>query len=193
MDFDEDVELEVLGFLVEALEEFVVEGGDDEEDGIGSADDGFVNLDGVNGEVFPQERGFGEFGDLGEVAERAFEILLVGEDREAGCAAVEVAFGLADGVEIRVDDAGRGGGFLDFCDDAELLWSAVEGGTETPEIVALECGGTDVAGAWEQGFDFLVLGGDDFGEFVGHLAGFERGLRGLGNGNWGFSGEMTIC
>jgi hypothetical protein len=68
VDFDQDVELEAAGFVVEALEGVVVEGGDDEEDGIRAGDDGLVDLDRVDGEVLAEEGRVGELGDLGEVA-----------------------------------------------------------------------------------------------------------------------------
>lgn len=55
VDFDEDIELDFTGDVVKAAEGVVTEGGDDEEDGIGSGNAGFVDLAFVNGEVFAEE------------------------------------------------------------------------------------------------------------------------------------------
>jgi len=84
VDFDEDVKLQFAGAAVERSEIGVGESGDDEEDGVGAMDAGFEELKLVDDEVFAQagnlHRLRGEF----EIAQRALEELLVGEDREAG-------------------------------------------------------------------------------------------------------------
>jgi len=101
--------------VVEVLELVVSEGGDDKKDGICAGNDGFVDLDFVNGEIFAKEGDGGEFRDFSEIAEGALEVLFVCEDGKAGCAAVDVALGLADRVEVGIDEADRRGCFFDFC------------------------------------------------------------------------------
>lgn len=125
VDFDEDVELDFFGDFVEFGELVFFEGGDDEEDGVSAGDAGFVDLAFVAGEVFTEEGDGGDFRDVDEVGEVALEVFFIGEDGHAGGSAVDVSFGLAEGVEIGIDDAGGGGGFFDFGDDAELVWAAI--------------------------------------------------------------------
>jgi len=170
VDLDEDIELEGLGDVVEVAEGVVVEAGDDEEDGVGAGDDGFVDLDLVDDEVLTQQRDGGALGDAGEVGEGALEEFFVGEDGHGAGATVDVHAGLFEGIEVGVDDAGGGGGLFDFGDDAELVGTAVEGGAEAAELVALEGGGAEFRGAGEEGFHLGAFVGDDFGEFV-HGAG----------------------
>jgi len=88
VDFDEGVEAELGGEFAEAAHFGGFEDGGDEEDGVGALDRGFVDLDFVDGEVLAQERRAGELRDLGEVAQRALEVFFVGEDGEAGRAAL---------------------------------------------------------------------------------------------------------
>lgn len=100
------------------------------------------------------------------------EKLGIGEDGHGTRAAVEVAFGLASGIEIGIDGAGGGGGFFDLGDDSELVGAAVEGGAEASEIVAKKSGGAEFFGGGDEGFDFLFFEGNDFVEFV-HACGEE--------------------
>ena len=171
MDFDEDVELEGPCGVVEVLESVVVEAGDDEEDGIGAGDDGFVDLDFMDHEVFAEKRDGGALGDLGEVGEGALEEFFVGEDGHAAGAAVDVHAGLFEGIEVWIDDAGGGGGFFDFSDDTELVRTAVEGAAEATEIVSIQGGGPEFRSDGEEGFHLGALVGDDFSKFVHGSAG----------------------
>jgi hypothetical protein len=170
VNLDEHIDLGGARFVVEAAELVVIESGDDEQDGVRAGDDRFVDLQGMDGEVLAQQWGLGDAGDGGEVGERALEVALVGQHREAACAAIEVALGLAERVEIGIDDADGGRGLFDLGDDPEAAGSAVEGGAEAAEVVALEGGGAEMLRAGQQGLDFEMLGGDDLGEFVGHGA-----------------------
>ena len=157
------------------------QGGHDEEDGIGSSDHGFVNLDFVHDEVFPQEGDAGFGPDAGEVAEVALEILLVGEDGDGVGPAVVVALGHDHGVEVLKDDADAGGGFFDFGDHGEFVRAEVEGTEERPEIIALEGGEAEGFGTGAEVFHFETFGGDDFVEFVHGERKRAGGRRGEGS------------
>ncbi len=50
-----------------------------------------------------------------------------------------------------------------------MLRAAIEGGAEAAEVIPLEGGGAEVGGAGQQCLHLPVLGGDDLGEFVGHI------------------------
>ena len=67
VDFDEHVELAEQCLFVEVAEGGVVERGDDEEDGIGAADGGLVDLHFVDGEILAEQGRVGKPGDRGEV------------------------------------------------------------------------------------------------------------------------------
>ena len=127
VEFDEHVELNITGRIVELFELVVIERGDDEEDGIGTRDAGFVDLTFVNGEVFSQKRNGRKAGDVHEVGKVSLEVFFVGENGHAAGSSVDVALGLADGIEIRIDDAGGRGGFFDFGNDTKLVGAAIEG------------------------------------------------------------------
>ena len=117
VDLAEDVELEVGGGLAEGQELLVGEGGDDEQDGVGSGGAGFEHLEGIDHEVLAQagnlDRGRGDL----EVGEGALEELLVGEDREGGGAGGLERAGQGGGLEGLADEALGGRGLLELGDD----------------------------------------------------------------------------
>jgi hypothetical protein len=179
VDFDEDIELEGLRFLEKIEVSFLIEGGDDEEDGVGSGDDGFVDLGFVDDEIFPEDGDIDGLFDLGEEGEVALKVFFVGEDGDGAGAGVGVGFGDEDGIEAGGDGAGRGGGLFDFGDDVEGFFRvfAFEGVEEGAEVIAFGGGESKFLGEGEEGFDFGAFVGDDFVEFV------------HGDGDFGAGGE----
>ena len=147
VDFDEDGEAGPDGEIVEAAEAFVIEDGDDEEDGVGTPFDGFEDLAFVDDEVFAEEREGDGGADRAEVIEGALEIFFIREDGEAAGTGGLVFGGDTYGVKVGTDDAGGGGGFLDLGDEADVADAGMaEGGEEVAAFAMLEEGVTQIAG-----------------------------------------------
>ncbi len=159
VDFDEGGEAEFGGEDLEVDHEGVGEDFGDEEDGVGAGGFGFVDLVGVDDEVFAED-GKGDGGlDLGDVFEFSVKVLFIGENGESiGAGGV---IGLRDGDGVEVFDEGAGGrrGFFDFRDDVdEAIGLFGEGGEEV---------------AWGGGVGGALL---EFGEGDGGFGGGDLGL-----------------
>lgn len=118
VDFAEDVELMGVGGGGEASELVIRKGSGDEEDGVGVMGAGFDDLILVDDEVLAKAREVGGSGGDFEVAQAALEKGLVGEDGERGRAGALEGDCEGFGVEVRTDEATRGGGFFELGDDS---------------------------------------------------------------------------
>lgn len=184
VNFDEHGEAGGAAEVVEPPQAVVVENGGDEEDGVGAPLDGFGDLSFVDDEVLAEE-GEGDGGsDLAEVGEGALEEFFVGEHRETVGAGGFVIAGDGDGIEVGSDDAGGGGGFFDFGDEADSAAAGVgEGGGEvagTEGVAALDEGAEVLRGGWLGGEERdLALFLFDDGVEDGHAleAGGEGGVN----------------
>ena len=166
VDFDKDVELDIARGVVEFSKLVVIESGDDEKNGIGTGDTGFVNLALVNGEILAEKRDGRNPGNLHEVGEVALEIFLVREDRHASGSAVDVALCLADGIKVGIDDAGGRRGFFDLGDDSESVRAEIESRAESPKVIAHQGGSAEFFGQGNERFDLLLFVSDDFVQLV---------------------------
>ena len=108
VNFDQGIELEGVGDFEEVLEGGLVESGDDEEDGIGSGDDGFEDLGLVDDEIFAQARDVELFADEREVFETALEVLFVCEDGDGAGTGFLIAPSDGQGIKVRCDGADGG-------------------------------------------------------------------------------------
>lgn len=166
MNLYEHIELECAGDVVEFMQFFIVESRYDEENGVSSRYDGFVDLNFMNHKIFSEQGDGGEFSYLGQVGEVALEVFFFREDGHAGCTAVNVHACLTDWVKIGIDNTNRRGGFFHLSDDTKLIWAAIECGAKTTKVISLKCGGLQFLHARNDGFDLLPLVVHDFSELV---------------------------
>ena len=69
-------------------------------------------------EILSKKRDGRNLGDLCEIRKVPLEEFLIGEDGHTGCTAIDIALGLADGIEVGIDNTGRRRGLLHLRNDA---------------------------------------------------------------------------
>ena len=174
VDFDQHVHAERAPEVAQAAQARIVEGGDDQQDGVGTDRARLVDLVLVDGEVLAQhrQRAGGARGDQ-EIL-MALEKVAIGEHRQAGRPAGFVTARDLRRAEVGADHALAGRGLLDLGDHRRAASGDLraQGGLEAARRGQL--GGAGVQfGEWNRGparGDFLGLAGQDGGEDVAHAA-----------------------
>ncbi len=100
--------MKVSGYIVEFFEFFSIHCGCDEQDGVCTRDNSLIDLSLVDDEIFSEAWDRGLTCYSGEVGEVSFEEIFIREDGHTAGSTVDVQLGLADWVEVRVDDTGGG-------------------------------------------------------------------------------------
>ncbi len=124
VDLDEHVEAELDGERVELDQLDALEGGGDQQHGVGAHQPGVDDVERRHREVLAQHRQRRRGPGCLEVGRRAAEELLVGEHRQARRAAGGVLGGDAGRVEVGVEGALRRGAALDLGDHRQPRCSA---------------------------------------------------------------------
>ena len=108
----------------------VVQGGDDDQDGVSPQRARFVHLPGVDHEVLAQHRDRYRPARLFQEHVRPLEPALVGQDRQAGGTARFIGAGMSRGIEIGADQALGGAGLLHL-GDQRMAGLGIQRGTES--------------------------------------------------------------
>src|SRR5450830_1626613 len=152
----------------------IIQNGRNQQYGIGPTSARFINLIGVQHEVFAQHRQRAGGAGLLEVVNATLEKLQVGEYRQTGCTMLRIALRYIGGDEILAQHALGWAGFFDLGNHSGLPGGdlAAQGGDKIP------CQHTrlGISAHRGQGFagngcrDFLAFDGHDFFQNVGHFA-----------------------
>lgn len=117
MHFEEDCEVEFDGEDLEVDDLGGIEAFGDEEDGVGACGASFIDLVGIDDEVFAEDGQVDDLADGLEVFEFSLEVLFVGKHAEGIGAGGGIGFCDEDGVEVLAYEACAGGGLFYFGDE----------------------------------------------------------------------------
>ena len=175
VDLDQHVHAEPVGGVDQRARLRVGDARHDDEDAIGAPGARLEHLVGLEQEVLAQGRQAGRLARLRQIFGPALERRRVGEDREAGGAALRIGAGQRRRVEIGADQALRRARLLDLGDERRAAFGEVPcrwppqsraAAARRAARRSISAGGTAALG----GGDLLALVGFDAGENVAHAS-----------------------
>ena len=109
-----------MGKALEGLHRRQVEGGDDEQNGVGAHRPRLVNLVGIDDEILTQHGQFAGSTRGLQIRRRPLKKLPVGQHRQAGCTVRRIIGGNISRLEIAAQNAFRRAGLFDFGNNRRL-------------------------------------------------------------------------